>query len=100
MNVVMQNPKSGVETVEVVTQKMLRAYVSAKKRLDGLHKTILASLKVGASVDAGKRGADLDVGSEKRPKWRQAFVNIAGEAAAKALVDSTSRTPYCRLRVS
>jgi len=99
-NVVMRNEVLGSVTVaKVIPQVTLAAYLEMKEALAQLQADLLASLKCGATVEAGPAKCYIEKGSERKPNWRAVLVEKCGEEVAKAAVAATPPKPFERLRV-
>lgn len=98
-NVVIRNETGAGKVVDVITQEMMKRHLRLEKQLKESATTLLNSLKLKATVEAGEHTAYLDEGSDVRPNWRAALLEKCGKAIVDAVRAATERTPYCRLRV-
>ncbi len=99
-NVVMRNEVIGsVMVARVIRQADLEAYLQMKTKLAQMQADFLASLKFGATVEAGRAKCYIEKGSERKPNWRKVLVEKCGQEAAKAALDATPPKPFERLRV-
>jgi hypothetical protein len=100
MVVVTRNTEvEGGKVLSHIEQKMLKKYQKLEADLAQLHKTLLASLKLGATVEFGPLTAFLDEGEEKRADYRAELLLRCGEEALKDARAKAEPKPYCRLRV-
>jgi len=97
--VVRNNAAEATKVVRVISQKDMKAFLSAKARVEKLSTMFLASLKLGAKVEEGEHTAYIETGEEKRPNWRGALLERCGEVVVKEVRDNTEAKPYERLRV-
>jgi hypothetical protein len=98
----MQNKVVGeVVVMKKIPQKVLEEYLAMKDEIDKMHKSLFASLELGAEVEDGKYKAFIDKGSDKKTDKaaRAKVIELGGEAAWEDVLNKAERKPYERLRV-
>jgi len=98
-SVVIRNEVTDAKIVTHITQAMVDNHLMLQRRLKASASMLLASLKLGATVEEGEGKAYLDKGSECKPNWRAALLAECGKAKVDAIRTATPRTEYERLRV-